>query len=120
MSLIERLNQIYDQDWRMGFLAHTSDTAGEAAREITSLRELVKELREGLEFYADPNNWWNQSPDDSTRWHNANLEGSTERRSARIGVFDDHPCLVRPHFMNDCGDRARALIAKADKALGDE
>lgn len=37
-DVIERLKQIADHDWRVSFLAHTSDTAREAAQEIERLR----------------------------------------------------------------------------------
>jgi len=37
-SISERLRQIRDHDWRISFLAHTSDTAGEAAAEIDLLK----------------------------------------------------------------------------------
>lgn len=36
-DLVERLKQIADHNWRVSFLAHTSDTAGEAAAELTRL-----------------------------------------------------------------------------------
>ena len=37
VELVRRLEQIRDHDWRVSMLAHTSDTAGEAAAFITAL-----------------------------------------------------------------------------------
>jgi hypothetical protein len=47
MTLIERLHQIADHDWRVSFLAHTSDTAREAADEIERLRLLLTQGKHG-------------------------------------------------------------------------
>lgn len=37
MTLIERLNQIAEHDWRVSLLGHASDTAAEAVVRITEL-----------------------------------------------------------------------------------
>jgi hypothetical protein len=38
------LTEVYEHDWRISFLAHTSDTAREAATELSTLRARVAEL----------------------------------------------------------------------------
>ncbi len=43
-KLVERLKQVRDHDWRLSFLAHTSDTAGEAATTLESLTAEVGRL----------------------------------------------------------------------------
>jgi hypothetical protein len=49
-DLIARLREIHDHDWRVSFLAHTSDTAGEAADLLT---RLTAPGDEGLETTED-------------------------------------------------------------------
>lgn len=39
-TLIERLKQIFEHDWRISHLAHTSDTADEAAQELQRLTDV--------------------------------------------------------------------------------
>lgn len=51
MDLVERLTEIRDHDWRVHFLAHTSDTAGEALTEINHLRATVRDIEQRA---ADP------------------------------------------------------------------
>lgn len=43
-ELIERLHQIAENDWRMSFLAHTSDTAKEAADALLASRQEIERL----------------------------------------------------------------------------
>ena len=71
-------------------------------------------LKAALEFYANPDNWWNRDVG-GVRWHNANLTGSMERYEARIGTFDKWG-----NWHNDCGDKARAILSPASggKASG--
>lgn len=47
-TLVGRLHDIAEHDWRLSFLAHTSDTAREAANTITRLTSLLSERDELL------------------------------------------------------------------------
>jgi hypothetical protein len=46
MSLIERLNQIAEHDWRVSLLGHVSDTAAEAVVRITELEAAEQRARQ--------------------------------------------------------------------------
>lgn len=52
MDIVTRLRQIADHDWRVSFLAHTSDTAKEAADEIERYRTYTEKLVERCERAA--------------------------------------------------------------------
>ena len=52
-SLIERLKQIAANDWRISFLAHTSDTADEAADELTRLHARLDEEKRARQEDAE-------------------------------------------------------------------
>ena len=52
-TLEARLREIAEHDWRVSFLAHTSDTAKEAADRIAALEAEVAALKAGLEWMAD-------------------------------------------------------------------
>ena len=52
-GILERLREITDHDWRSSLLAHTSDTAREAALEIKLLRAELVESRKA--YKACPN-----------------------------------------------------------------
>lgn len=68
-------------------------------------------LVEALRFYADPKNWWNRDVG-GFGYHNADLSGSMERLAARPGTVSSPPSMVHPQFSPDCGERARAALAR--------
>jgi hypothetical protein len=63
-DIVERLRLVAEHDWRTSILAHTPDTAAEAAAEILSLRaqlnRAVAAEREACAMVAQA--WAHQSP----------------------------------------------------------
>ena len=99
-ELLTVVHGLQAENDRLGFEANAGRQAeAEADAE-------ARELAEALRFYADPKNWWTRNVR-SSGCHNTNMEGSMERYSAQVGVFD-----TNGNWFNDVGDRARAVLAK--------
>lgn len=75
----------------------------------------VEHLREALEWYADPANWWVRNS--QARGYHRMGEGSMERHAGQPGtVTDGSDQMLRDQFIPDAGGRARAALAQV-KAL---
>ena len=80
-DIVARLLDIANNDWRVSFLAHTSDTAKEAATEIASLRERVK-----------------------------GLEGERDDALERVDELEQNAEVISDEFEKDCWKALRRVL----------
>jgi hypothetical protein len=114
-DLIERLRQIADHDWRVSFLAHTSDTAKEAADIIERLRappagdDLVEMAAKVLHEYdaIEPEIPW----EETTKSHKNYIRGA-----AHIVLSAITPAIEARGWAR--GIEEAAKVAEAERLTG--